>query len=217
METQTIKPCVKCGATDRNKGGDCRLCNRAYNSKWRAEHAEHIKVSWAKWYAAHADKEKARRATEDRKIAVAKWTKANPDKVRASKTKYRNKNTERLRVYNADRYSKHHESMKAIGAKWAADHPENFRLASHRRRARKLAAGGSFSVAEIKAMLKSQKGKCVVCRTNISKDYHIDHVMPLSLGGSNGITNIQLLCPHCNLTKQARHPVDFMQQKGFLL
>lgn len=36
-------------------------------------------------------------------------------------------------------------------------------------------------------------------------------------GGANDKSNIQLLCPHCNLSKGAKHPVDFMQERGMLL
>lgn len=45
----------------------------------------------------------------------------------------------------------------------------------------------------------------------------MDHIMPLALGGTNTDDNIQLLCPTCNRSKHAKHPVDFMQQRGFLL
>jgi 5-methylcytosine-specific restriction endonuclease McrA len=41
--------------------------------------------------------------------------------------------------------------------------------------------------------------------------------MPLKAGGTNDILNIQLLCKPCNLSKGAKHPIDFMQQRGFLL
>jgi len=41
--------------------------------------------------------------------------------------------------------------------------------------------------------------------------------MPLALGGANADDNIQLLRSTCNQQKHAKHPVDFMQQKGFLL
>jgi hypothetical protein len=34
--------------------------------------------------------------------------------------------------------------------------------------------------------------------------YHVDHVIPLRLGGRDEITNLQVLCPDCNLRKGAR-------------
>lgn len=62
-----------------------------------------------------------------------------------------------------------------------------------------------------------QGWKCVVCKVSIKNKYHVDHIMPLALGGEHKKENIQLLCPSCNLSKHAKHPVDFMRQRGFLL
>jgi hypothetical protein len=41
--------------------------------------------------------------------------------------------------------------------------------------------------------------------------------MPLALGGSNTDDNMQLLRAICNYHKYTKHPIDFMQSKGFLL
>lgn len=42
-------------------------------------------------------------------------------------------------------------------------------------------------------------------------------IVPLALGGTNTDGNMQLLRSTCNQKKHAKHPVDFMQQRGFLL
>jgi 5-methylcytosine-specific restriction endonuclease McrA len=41
--------------------------------------------------------------------------------------------------------------------------------------------------------------------------------MPLALGGGHVPRNLQLLCPRCNVAKQAKHPLDYMRQIGRLL
>jgi 5-methylcytosine-specific restriction endonuclease McrA len=35
-------------------------------------------------------------------------------------------------------------------------------------------------------------------------DFSVDHIVPLSLGGTNYISNIQPLCVSCNVKKNAR-------------
>ena len=178
----TVKPCIKCGAVDRNARGDCRPCARDAVAKWRAANPEKIKTASAKYYAEHSDQARGNSAT---------WKAANPKRVKLLDARWRRGNPEKVKKYG--------------------------RVVQHRRRARKRAVGGSFTATEISHMLKSQKNKCAVCRQDISKSYHIDHIMPLALGGHNGITNIQLLCPFCNRSKHDNHPVDFMQSRGFLL
>lgn len=40
---------------------------------------------------------------------------------------------------------------------------------------------------------------------------------PLARGGSNWISNIQLLCPRCNTSKKALDPIVWAQREGRLL
>lgn len=85
------------------------------------------------------------------------------------------------------------------------------------RRARLKNAPGNFSPCDVLSLYAKQKGLCVACRRRLRNEYDVDHIMPLKLGGSNYIHNIQLLCGPCNASKQARHPLVFMRERGFLL
>ena len=69
----------------------------------------------------------------------------------------------------------------------------------------------------VKKIGNYQKWLCVCCHIDVSKKYHIDHITALSKGGKNIPENIQLLCPQCNTEKSAKNPIDFMQEKGYLL
>lgn len=67
-------------------------------------------------------------------------------------------------------------------------------------------------------LLVLQRGRCACCRCDLRNEkYHLDHHMPLALGGAHDDRNMQLLCKTCNLSKHSKHPVDFMQSRGFLL
>jgi hypothetical protein len=58
-----------------------------------------------------------------------------------------------------------------------------------------------------RAVFLRDKGCCAVCLDDLSgllkTDFNdaIDHIVPLNLGGSNDITNFQLICRKCNLEK----------------
>jgi 5-methylcytosine-specific restriction enzyme A len=47
--------------------------------------------------------------------------------------------------------------------------------------------------------------KCVECgRTKQETSLEIDHIMPLSLGGTDELSNLQILCKNCNIGKRNR-------------
>lgn len=74
----------------------------------------------------------------------------------------------------------------------------------HKRRARKLGNGGTYAAQDIQRIYEAQRGRCYYCRAKFGNGkyaYHIDHVIPLSRGGSNGSDNIVIACPLCNLSK----------------
>jgi 5-methylcytosine-specific restriction endonuclease McrA len=115
------------------------------------------------------------------------------------------------RIANRQRYLAYNKA-------WKKAHPESKRVSRRiaRRRREARVRGGSLRAADIKFLLKSQKGKCAVCRVKLTR-YDIDHVIPLAAGGLHDRHNVQLLCPDCNNRKGAKDPMEFMRSEGFLL
>jgi len=204
-----LKPCDKCGTEARYpKTGICKQCHSERNAARYATDREKYKALSA---ARHA-KDPARRKALD-----AARRAANPEKTKAWNDAWRAANPERHQASRAAYAAANAARIKESGAAWHAANPDAGRLAANKRRALKKADGGTLSDAICAKLFTLQKGLCPCCRQPLGKDYHLDHVMPLSLGGTNTDDNAQLLRAKCNLQKKAKHPVDFMQSRGFLL
>ncbi len=100
---------------------------------------------------------------------------------------------------------------------WKAANPEAVASHTRTRRARLKGAEGTHTAADIQQIHKRQKYKCAECGTSTKKKKHVDHIIPLALGGSNWPSNLQILCPFCNDSKGAKHPVDFANLRGRLV
>lgn len=139
-----------------------------------------------------------------------------PDAERIARRQYREAHADQARA-RAEAWRKANPDKTAAQSRaWAKANPEARRLMQHKRRVSKK--GGEVSPDIYQRLRVLQKGACAVCRAKLAvTSEHLDHIMPLALGGLHADNNLQLLCPPCNLSKNAKHPVEFMQQRGFLL
>lgn len=166
----------------------------------------------------------------------AAWRDANKERIAANGKRYKLENKEHCIEYRKKYYAENKESILAVGAKYRADNPEaqkarNARWAkanpekcaakTRRRRALKLNAEGSHTKQDIEKLFTLQKGKCASCTIKLIKSgknvFHVDHIMPLTKGGGDGPDNLQLLCPGCNIKKNAKDPLDWANENGKLL
>jgi 5-methylcytosine-specific restriction endonuclease McrA len=152
--------------------------------------------------------------------AVSKaYRKANPNKVIAHNAAHRAANREKGKATAVAWRAANREKSRADSAAYRVANPVKRRAFQANRRARKRQAGGMYSAADIAALLRLQRGKCAHswCGKSVAKGYHVDHILPLFLGGSNDRRNLQILCRPCNQEKHAAHPIDFAQLHGLLL
>lgn len=151
------------------------------------------------------------------KASNAAWRAANSEKAKGSSAAWYAANTEKHKANRAAWYAANPEKIKASRAAWAKANPEIRRVNDQNRRARKIIKGGKLSQGLSAKLFILQKGKCPCCKQNLGDDFHLDHIVPLAIGGTNTDDNIQLLRQHCNNKKGKKHPVEFMQSLGFLI
>ena len=189
-----MKFCKKCNAiTKRRANGECSPCANARNAAWRIANPDKEKACCAAWSAANREKTRAR---------MKAWRAANKDKVSAQNSSWAAANKDK---------------KNACLVRWRLANPELTRLHKQNRRSREM-AGGKLSKDIVSKLIRIQRGKCACgCKQHLGDDYHLDHIMPLALGGTNTDDNMQLLTATCNMQKGKKHPVDFMQERGFLI
>lgn len=211
------KTCRKCSAKFSNSY--CKVCKKAY----AALNADSIKAKKAARYLKNMAVDKARMAAydsankEEIKKRHAAYYIANREKAMAYSVAKYTENPEKARNYSAAYRAANREQVLAANAAWAAANPEIRRIHHHNRRARIERSGGTLSKGLSAKLYKLQKGRCACCGQPLADDYQLDHIMPIALGGANTDDNIQLLRALCNRQKKAKHPVDFMQSRGFLI
>jgi 5-methylcytosine-specific restriction endonuclease McrA len=96
---------------------------------------------------------------------------------------------------------------------WQNDNPEKHcahrKNTKHRRRA--LTVGG-LSGRQLKVWLDAQPKVCHWCGDHCPNP-DIDHLIPLSRGGSHDIHNLAVSCRTCNRMKGAKLPQEFIAYK----
>ncbi|MGP1677876.1 MAG: HNH endonuclease signature motif containing protein [Burkholderiales bacterium] len=156
---------------------------------------------------------------EVRRQRDAKYRKENRDKDLARKrAAYMAANKETVRLRAAERNREKRAERRVVEARWKAANNDKVRIYRQNRDRREKVDAGVLSVGLVRKLLLLQSSKCACCRVDLGKTkYHLDHVMPIALGGEHADSNMQILCATCNLSKSAKHPVEFMQQRGYLL
>lgn len=199
--------------------GACLDCKVAYHNR----NIDSIKAKKKEYQANNKEKKRA---------ADKAYYEANKDKRREYNAKYRAENAERIlaqkRAYHfskrefhvqksRDYYRAHFDVLSERKRKYNDKNKEMVRQWSRNSKARRKGAEGKHTKDDVQRIFDRQKCKCANCLCDVSGGYHVDHIMPIILGGTNWPENLQILCPTCNLRKNAKDPIDWARENGKLL
>jgi 5-methylcytosine-specific restriction endonuclease McrA len=219
MKESPRKFCSNCGKrkhleqfhkNKQSRDGRARLCKPcacAKSSEWREANQERARKSIREWRAANKERENEN---------ARSWRKANKDKIAG----YTKKRASAQKESAAKWYQKNRSAMIERSRVWKKENRARARLLSrtseNRRRARKMQADGAHTAEDVQEQYERQKGRCYWCGKRVGKNYHVDHIVPLSRGGSNWPENIVLACPSCNISKSNKLPHEWPQGNRLL-
>lgn len=235
---QTTKFCTKCktekpvemfSRNARSKDGMqayCKVCVNNSAADYRLNNREGLREKQRKYIAANRDKkrESDQRYHQANRVRVLEYAKnyreSNKEKISKCKIEWYLKNKDKISEDRSARYRDDPEVANAArkrAREWAENNKERVRIHKRNRKARIRNSPGILSKDISARLLKLQRGKCTCCGKPLGNDYHLDHIIPIALGGTNTDDNVQLLRAECNNFKRAKHPADFMRQRGFLI
>lgn len=237
------KPCKRGHVSPRYAHGSCVACKEEDRSERREENILYLR----EWRKANPDKcqgyhEKLkesgyhddyyRRNRDEILERGARWRENNPEKVqeinKRSYEKHKGERRTKARAKYAEDPSydkgraiiyreKNRDKVAEQSMEWRRSNPEKVRVYDRNKKLKRKGAEGSHTPEDVQKLRKYQGYKCAECKSSIADSYHVDHIMPLSKGGTNYVSNLQILCPACNMEKHAADPFEFARKKGRLL
>jgi hypothetical protein len=134
------------------------------------------------------------KSKEEHRAYQAKWKRDNPEKYLKSRRRYEKKNRKRIRK---------------VHAIWAKKHPEKIREYEARRKLRRQGAplreinllrSYGITAADYNKLLRSQKGRCAICRKRETSKGKLGKPRSLGIDHCHKTDKIRgLLCSRCNI------------------
>ena len=202
----TIKPLDEYHIKSKSKDGlaaTCKVCKSKLDKEYREANKSALQAKGLAY--------RKERREELRKKSLERYHSASEAEVQRRK--------ELKRLYNQNASEDIKERKRLYDKQYFASEKgkDVTRRSVHKRRAQKLASeDGTVTAQALEDLKIKQSNKCFHCSELLDFSgkgtVHLDHFIPLSLGGCHTIDNVVWSCAKCNLTKSNNYPkgcIDF--------
>lgn len=201
----TGNPCVNGHISIRyTKSSKCAECIAVRGARRQAEHGERLRAEIRQDYKENPGKYSAYNK---------RYRTVHKSSLSVAKSAYYEQNKELIAEYQRNYRKENREAISEKGIEYRNSFREKVRAWNRNRKARARNAEGHHSAEDVIEILMSQNEKCNSCGIDLADGYHVDHIMPLILGGTNWPSNLQMLCPTCNTSKGGLHPDDWEEKR----
>ncbi len=183
----------------------------AYHKNYYAANKERLKQYQKDYYRANPEivsqyhKEYREKYAERRRAYSTQWNNEHKEHKQEYLQRYYQKTSDTHRLVSRQDYLKKREWYAALNATYKRDHPEQVRMYSAVRTARKRHVGGDITTSQWREIKAKYNYTCLCCgRREPDIRLSIDHVIPIVKGGTSNIDNIQPLCRSCNSSKHTK-------------
>lgn len=182
-----------------------RAKQRERSRRYQDAHAEQLRERARVWREANPEKVRE---------AKRRYNEANREKVKESARRYYEENRGKERERNLRYNEAHREKRRDYERRWREANPEKHAERSARRRAREAGAP-VVELLDRVAIIARDKSTCHICGKRCKPaELHLDHLVPISLGGEHSARNVRVACRDCNLRKGARAANDQLMMVG---
>lgn len=174
------------------------------------------KVWWVTPYVFARRQKKDRERSARRRAEQPEYTRTH---ARNAQIKRRNRDRKGVNEYRRAWYAANLEKERQRAKRWQAANLAYAASLSAKRRAQQRGAAAHLTTDErnIVAVIYQTCRRVTKC---VGLEFHVDHVMPLALGGKHEPSNLQLLPAAVNRKKGAKNPEEFnlrFSRTGLLL
>lgn len=138
-----------------------------------------------------------------------RWRATHREKHNQLMREWLKKNKGKSAVYKSRWKAKHPDKARAKRKRYYERHKDKWKIREARRRAHKIGRSSSLSYEEWGGLLRKYDYRCLCCgKKEPEITLTLDHIIPIFMGGTSDIDNIQPLCSPCN-KKKGKKIIDY--------